>query len=440
MTHADTSSTPSLPALQMVRPTGELRRITFVLKLLLLVTVVALFAAPWQQTSKGSGRVIAFAPLERQQTIEAPIDGRVVEWRVQEGSVVTQGELLLVISDNDPEIMVRLQSELDAAKRRLESALARGRSLQERIDALTSARGLAISAAEMRRSMAKERQRAAKESVDAAQAAWSTAELQLGRQQALKEKGLASERDLELATLDLELRRTELNRAEANLKAAEGEVLALEADLRRVGADNDATIDAAQAELDRNVADEASAEAEIARMEVRLARQSTQRVVAPRDGVVMRLLANQGGELVKSGDPLLTLVPDTTSRAVEIWVDGNDAPLIQLGMKTRLQFEGWPAVQFSGWPSVAVGTFGGVVSLVDAADDGKGKFRVLITPDPEDAEWPDARFLRQGGRANGWVLLNQVSLGYELWRQLNGFPPALDGPTTPQPASGKPSK
>ena len=25
--------------------------------------------------------------------------------------------------------------------------------------------------------------------------------------------------------------------------------------------------------------------------------------------------------------------------------------------------------------------------------------------------------------AKGWVLLGQVSLGYELWRRLNGFPP-----------------
>ena len=28
-------------------------------------------------------------------------------------------------------------------------------------------------------------------------------------------------------------------------------------------------------------------------------------------------------------------------------------------------------------------------------------------------------------RANGWVMLNQVPLGYEIWRQLNGFPPSV---------------
>ena len=91
------------------------------------------------------------------------------------------------------------------------------------------------------------------------------------------------------------------------------------------------------------------------------------------------------------------------------------------------QFEGWPAVQFSGWPSVAVGTFGGTVALVDATDDGQGQFRILVVPAPGET-WPDARFLRQGSRANGWVLLDTVPLGWELWRQFNGFPPSMDVP------------
>ena len=90
----------------------------------------------------------------------------------------------------------------------------------------------------------------------------------------------------------------------------------------------------------------------------------------------------------------------------------------------RLQFEGWPAIQFAGWPSVAVGTFGGRIAAIDATDDGTGKFRVLVRPGRDD-DWPADRFLRQGVRANGWVMLKQVSLGYEIWRQLNGFPPVV---------------
>jgi hypothetical protein len=73
-----------------------------------------------------------------------------------------------------------------------------------------------------------------------------------------------------------------------------------------------------------------------------------------------------------------------------------------------------------------VGTFGGTVAVVDESDNGLGKFRILVTP-MEGQEWPSHEYLRQGVKAQGWVLLNRVSLGFELWRQFNGFPPGLPG-------------
>ena len=128
---------------------------------------------------------------------------------------------------------------------------------------------------------------------------------------------------------------------------------------------------------------------------------------------------------MKKGDLLFTLVPATDELAVELFVLGRDMPLIQNGDRVRLQFQGWPAIQFVGWPSAAVGTFGGKVIALSPTDDIKGDFSLLIAPDPEEPAWPDDRYLRQGVRANGWVLLKQVSLGYEIWRQLNGFPPVI---------------
>jgi hypothetical protein len=73
---------------------------------------------------------------------------------------------------------------------------------------------------------------------------------------------------------------------------------------------------------------------------------------------------------------------------------------------------------------VAVGTFGGRVALVDSADDGKGKFRIMVVPAVGE-EWPSSRYLRQGVRAKGWVLLREVRLGYEFWRRMNGFPQVI---------------
>lgn len=183
-------------------------------------------------------------------------------------------------------------------------------------------------------------------------------------------------------------------------------------------------VENARLNLNKYLVDEANASAELARVQVKLARQLTQAVNAPMDGTILKLVAGQGGQLVKQGELLAVLVPNTDSRAVELWVDGRDMPLISKGRHVRLQFEGWPALQFSGWPSVAVGTFGGTVAFVDPADDGMGKFRTLIFKD-ENVNWPDPNFLSQGVRVKGWVLLDQVRVGFELWRLFNGFPPSL---------------
>jgi pyruvate/2-oxoglutarate dehydrogenase complex dihydrolipoamide acyltransferase (E2) component len=160
-------------------------------------------------------------------------------------------------------------------------------------------------------------------------------------------------------------------------------------------------------------------------VETRLQRQATQIVPAPADGTVFRLLVQPGSAVLKAGDEIATFVPNTASPIVELLVNGNDMPLIRKGRPVRLQFEGWPAVQFVGWPSVAIGTFGGRVLLVDPTDNGEGKFRVMIEPDPDDKPWPSLTYLRQGVRVRGWVLLDTVPLGFEVWRQFNGFPPTV---------------
>ena len=60
-----------------------------------------------------SGRVIALTPLERQQTISAPVDGRVVRWHVVEGTRVKQGDVVVDVSDNDPGMIERLRERTE---------------------------------------------------------------------------------------------------------------------------------------------------------------------------------------------------------------------------------------------------------------------------------------------------------------------------------------
>lgn len=224
-----------------------------------------------------------------------------------------------------------------------------------------------------------ERERAAQQvKLDAAQSAVDTSRKNLERQRSLVQSGLSSQRSAELAEL----------------------------------------------EYAKYLSEVSSASAELARIETRLARQASQSIVAPRDGIMQRIFAPQGGVMVKAGQELALIVPQSASRAVELTVSGNDAPLLSVGRHVRLQFEGWPAVQFAGWPSVAVGTFGGVIGVIDPGAAEDGTVRVIVFPE-EGTEWPNATYLRQGVRVIGWVLLDTVSLGWELWRQFNGFPPTL---------------
>jgi hypothetical protein len=65
---------------------------------------------------------------------------------------------------------------------------------------------------------------------------------------------------------------------------------------------------------------------------------------------------------------------------------------------------------------------------MDPTDNGKGQFRVLVEPDklfPDDEDWPSQSYLRQGNQAVGWIFLNRVTIGWELWRRFNGFPPVI---------------
>lgn len=177
----------------------------------------------------------------------------------------------------------------------------------------------------------------------------------------------------------------------------------------------------------------AESRAKLNRIDVQLNRQSAQLVTAPRDGRIQNLNAAAGGGLVSAGTVLAVVAPERVERVVELYIDGRDVPLVRPGRAVRLEFEGWPAIQFSGWPVIAQGLFDGRVRSIDPTAAPSGLFRILVEPMPGKPAWPDARFVRLGGKVRGWVQGETVSVGYELWRQLNDFP--LDfgqgvGPTT----------
>lgn len=398
-----------------------------------LVAAFLLFAvcagfAPWTQNIRGSGQVIAYDPDKRQQTIEATISGRVSEWFVQEGSKVQKGDPIVQLVDNDERILERLGAQESAIKLQQIAQTQRLETLGSRVESLRRSRRAEITAAEANVSISQQDVAAAQQELSAAEAELQTNELNLRRQSGLREDGLASQRELELAELAARQSRAKVASARAKLRAARDKLAQSRAALERVVASADAEIENAEAGLRSAETEVASAQGQLARLQVDIARQEAQIIRAPIDGTIQRVVGRIGAEQVSRGETLAVLVPDTEDRAVALHVDGNDAALIKPGSEVRLQFEGWPAVQFSGWPSVAVGTFGGRVAFVDATDDGRGNFRVIVVPNPDDGPWPAASYLRQGVLAKGWILLNRVRLGFELWRQFNGFPPTTDPP------------
>ena len=309
------------------------------LVLIVILLGVALAVVPWQQTSFGHGQVLAISPTERPQNIDAPVEGWLSEWFVEEGAPVAAGDPIVRITDNDPELLSRLRRERSAAQMR----------------------------------------------VEAAEQAVRVAQLNVNRQRSLEARGLAARREVEQAQLAM----TEAQR------------------------------------------DLASARAELARTETTVTRQDQQLVTAPRAGVILRRAAGEGAIFVRQGDQLAELVPEAETRGVELWIEGNDLPLLRRGRTVLIQFEGWPAIQVPGWPGLALGTFRGEVVIIDAAGAlGPGRFRVLVAPLDTPA-WPRADLLRQGVRAHGWVLLDRVPLGYELWRRFNAFPPRMPAEEAP---------
>jgi multidrug resistance efflux pump len=182
----------------------------------------------------------------------------------------------------------------------------------------------------------------------------------------------------------------------------------------------------AQINYQKSMAEQQYYKSQLIKSQSTLSKQHSQIINANRDGVVINTLSSSATKIVKIGDILATFIPYTNNIAVEIYISGNDVPLVHIGRKVRLVFDGWPSIQFSGWPSVSIGTFGGIVKVVDYAVSSNGLFRIVIEPDSTDKPWPAKNFLRMGAQASAYIQLNRVFLGYEIWRQLNGFPIAIN--------------
>lgn len=369
----------------------------------LLISMITLFL-PWQQNIRGNGKVTALNPMNRPQTIEAVIAGRVQKWFVREGDLVKKGDTIVTISEVkekyfDPQLLFRMQQQITAKENSLNSKDQKANALKRQIDALQQALKLKVE------------QSSAK--LEAEKVRFQNAENQLQRNKKIYEAG--------------NIPLTKFQEFEYKFQGSQADYLNAKLELDRVEAEYLDKISKAESELNSTRAEAFETQAEIAKARNEFTnteiRNAQYQILAPQDGFIVRAMKSGIAETIKEGDAICTIMPQISDVAVEMYVKAMDVPLISKGRKVRVQFDGWPALQFSGWPSVSVGTFGGEVRVIDYVNSLPGEFRILVVPDKDDQLWPEQ--IRIGSGTKGWVMLENVPLWYELWRQLNGFPPSL---------------
>lgn len=368
-----------------------------------VVFVIFLFL-PWQQNIRGTGKVTALNPMNRPQTVEAVIAGQIRKWHVREGQAVNKGDTIVTISEVkekyfDPQLLLRMREQIGAKESSLVSKDQKAKALKRQITALKEGMQNKLDQT--------------KAKLEAEKVRFTNAENQYQRNKKLYEAG--------------NIPLTKFQDIEYKFQGAQADLTNAEIELDRVEAEYLDKISKAESDLNNTLAEIFDGQGELAKYRNEYSnteiRSNQYQVLAPQDGIVVKAMKAGIGETIKEGDAVCTVMPIVDDVATELYVKAMDVPLLSKGRKVRIQFDGWPALQFSGWPSVSVGTFGGTVEVIDYVNSKPGEFRVLVIPDSQDVAWP--KQLRNGSGIKGWVMLDDVPVWYEIWRQINGFPPSL---------------
>ena len=400
---------------------------------LLVVSFIAMLLisfVPWTQNIRSKGLVTALRPDQRPQSIHSVIDGRIEAWFIQEGDFVKKGDTILLISEIkdayfDPNLLDRTDQQLKSKELSVQAYMEKIKAQDNQIDALVQTSALKIQQAEnkIQQSILK----VTSDSIDLE--SYTTnheiAELQYQRMQTLYDQGLKSLTDLEKRKLTLQKTLAAKISGENKLLTSRNEVINTKVELTSIEAQYRDDIAKAKSEKFSSLSKMYDSEAEVTKLQNQYMNYSVRldmyHIVAPQDGYITQAIQFGIGETIKTGEEIVTIMPAKYDLAVEMYVLPMDLPLLKKGQKTRVQFDGWPAVVFSGWPNSSYGTFGGEIVAIDNFSGKKGMFRVLVSPDLKDHPWPSS--LRIGGGTQSMVLLEDVPIWYELWRNINGFPP-----------------
>lgn len=406
----------------------------YLLRLLTIVLIIGICALflPWTQNIRSVGYVSTLNPYERPQAIQSLIDGRISEWRVIEGNKVSIGDTILIISESkeaylDPNLIGQTEGQIDAKKSSSNAYQEKANVLDSQYQATIKNKSLAEKQNQIKLEQVSIKIMTDSLDLRAAKVKLSNAESQKNRTQELYDKGIKTLTDLETKTFSYSEAIAKVNNLQNKIQNNLNEIKRLENNSFLIENDYDQKLAKINSDKLSAMSMKYSTNSDINKLESNVnnyrARSDAYVITSPINGTITKMKKQGIGEYIKAGEDLVTIVPTEFTKAVEMYIRPRDVPLLKIGQRTRIQFDGWPAIIFSGWPDNSFGTFEGKIYAIDndISDEKEGTYRILVAEDKEKEPWPEQ--IRIGGGANGLILLNEVSIYYEIWRQLNGFPP-----------------
>lgn len=396
---------------------------------LLTVGTIIMFL-PWTQNVRAKGKVTTLRQEQRPQQINTIIGGKVEKWFVKEGDYVRKGDTIIQLSEVkadylDPNLVKRTGDQISAKESSAQYYRSKISATENQIDALHGSLRAKLMQLKGKLLQADVKIKSDSAEMIAAENDLRIASFQYQRQKAMHDSGLVSLTNLESRNQAYQTALAKKISAENKYYASKQERSILELEIR--GAQQEYAEKVSKAESDKygSLSMLAINQGDIAKLQNQYAsytiRNGMYYVIAPQGGQIVKARASGIGEVLKDGEMLVRIVPDKVEYAVELYVRPVDLPLISPGQAVRFLFDGFPAIVFSGWPQASYGTYAGIVSAVESDVSDNGRFKVLIKEDVSYRRWP--KELRLGTGANGIALLKNVPIWYELWRNINSFPP-----------------
>jgi adhesin transport system membrane fusion protein len=410
------------------------------------IILIGILLIPWTQNIMCSGSIISLEPNSRPQSIETIIGGRVEKWFVQEGDSVKKGDTILFLSEVkvdyfDPNLVQNTESQLQSKESALQGYMSKIVSLDLQINAMIG--GKEVKKDQTRAKIEQAQFKIRTDSTDLANAERNAKiiEEQFVRYEQLFKEDLISRTELETRRISTQNAATKVIEHRNKLAISRTELMNLTRELRAIDAEYNDKISKAESEKFASMSTLYTAEAELTKLQNQFnnydRRNGLYYILAPQDGFISKTSKSGIGETVKEGEEIARISPFQFAHAIEIFIEPVDMPLVHAGEQVRLIFDGFPAFVISGWQDISAGVYNGTILTVDPALHESGKFRVLVKP-ADGEQWPTV--LKQGGGVQAIMLLNDVPLGYELWRKFNGFPPDFYSPDQSKKKSEEKSK